>query len=127
MATPLAAAAAVVVAVTIVLRSPAQVDPVFRGEQVTTTFAALSPVGAAVVATDSLVFTWRATESDAHYAFTLTDADGDVVWSTQPTDTTAMLPNDVILEAGEYYYWFVDAFLDGANSATTGVQEFVAR
>ncbi len=117
----------VTAATTVVLRSPGPVDPVLRGAQETGVFLAVGPIGAAVVPVDDVVFTWRAAATDAHYVLTVTDARGDVVWTTAPADTTATLPTSVGLEAGSYYFWFVDAFLDGAHSATTRVQEFQAR
>jgi hypothetical protein len=127
-ATPFATAAVLVVAATtVVLRSGGPPDPVLRGDQGTDRFGAVAPVGAAVVGADAVVFTWRAPETDAHYALTVTDANGDVLWSAEPVDTSAALPSEITLESGEYYYWFVDAFLEGANSTTTGVQEFRVR
>lgn len=127
---PLAAAAVLVVGgTTVILRQGGPADPVLRGPQVTnaSTFAALAPVDGAVAPADSVVFVWRAAEPDAHYILTLMDESGDVVWSTEPADTAVALPPGVGLESGRYYYWFVDALLDGARSATTGSQEFVAR
>ncbi len=126
------AAAAAVLAV--VLIGPATRDvtddtPVFRGEQAegTVRFDAVSPIGGTEVSRDSLVFRWRSEGAQAHYVMTLTDENGDIVWTTGTSDTTLGLPRDVGLVSGQQYFWYVDALLDGARSSTTGVQEFLVK
>lgn len=126
-AAPAAAVVVVLVAATVVLRSPGISDPVFRGGQEADGFAALVPVDAAVVSADSAVFAWRPAGSDAYYVLTIINAQGDVAWSLEPSDTTVVIADEAGLVPGQTYYWFVDAFLAGANTATTGVQEFRVR
>jgi len=129
LAVGLPAAAAAVLAV--VLLGPATRDatddtPLLRGEQAegTVRFEAVSPINGAEVSRDSLAFRWRSEGAQAHYVMTLTDENGDIVWTTGTSDTTLGLPRDVGLVSGQQYFWYVDALLEGARSSTTGVQEF---
>ena len=132
IAVGLPAAAAAVLAV--VLLGPATRDatddtPVLRGEQVegTVLFEAVSPINGTEVSRDSLVFRWRSEGAQAHYVMTLTDENGDIVWTTGTSDTTLGLPRDVGIVSGQQYFWYVDALLEGARSSTTGVQEFLVK
>ena len=129
LAVGLPAAAAAVLAV--VLLGPAMRDatddtPVLRGAQAVGTerFEAVSPINGTEMSRDSLVFHWRSEGTQAHYVMTLTDENGDVLWTTGTSDTTLGLPRDVGLVSGQTYFWYVDALLEGARSSTTGVQEF---
>lgn len=90
-------------------------------------FAAVTPADRAVVAADSVLFVWRSEGSGAHYVITLTDANGDVVWTAPTPDTTLALPRTLELKPGHRYYWYVDALLENARSSTTGVREFGVR
>ena len=121
LAAPMAAAALVLLFIGI----PTEQDvPRFRGPATGTHLAAVSPLGGSAAHPDSLVFRWRAAGAEAHYGFTLTDAQGDVVFTDGLADTTLVLPQSIGLEPGRSYFWFVDALLDGARSTSTGVQEF---
>ncbi len=129
LAVGLPAAAAAVLAV--VLLGPAMRDatddtPVLRGAQAegTERFEAVSPINGTEMSRDSLVFRWRSEGTQAHYVMTLTDENGDVLWTTGTSDTTLGLPRNVGLVSGQTYFWYVDALLEGARSSTTGVQEF---
>jgi anti-sigma factor RsiW len=84
----------------------------------------VTPAPNATIAADSIGFAWRGAAAALSYRLTLTDERGDVVWSTQTTDTTVMLPSSVGLARGRAYYWYVDALLPDARSTTTGVREF---
>ncbi len=132
LAVGLPAAAAAVLAV--VLLGPATRDatddtPLLRGEQAegTERFEAVSPINGTEMSRDSLVFRWRSEGAQAHYVMTLTDENGDVLWTTGTSDTTLGLPRDVGLASGQTYFWYVDALLEGARSSTTGVQEFLVK
>lgn len=132
LAVGLPAAAAAVLAV--VLLGPSMRDitddtPVLRGEQAegTVRFEAVSPINGTEVSRDSLLFRWRSEGAQAHYVMTLTDENGDIVWTTGTSDTTLGLPRDVGLVSGQEYFWYVDALLEGARSSTTGVQEFLVK
>ena len=106
---------------------PSGGDAVLRGQPTegTARFAALAPPEGVAVAVDSLEFAWRSAGGQVHYLLTLTDENGDVVWTTGTSDTTAVLPRSVGLQPGGRYFWYVDALLEGAASSTTGIHEFV--
>jgi len=131
VAVPLAAAA--VMATLLLLPSgprpdPATpVSPVLRGEssEGVPTFDALEPADGETVGAAGIQFGWRSKGSDAHYSLTLADAQGDVVWTRTSPDTVLALPDEILLEAGSTYFWFVDALLPGARFATTGIQKFM--
>lgn len=100
--------------------------PVLRSNQerrqVITT---LSPAEGAAVRRESLTFLWRSPSPDASYQVTITDRNGDVVWTSPSVDTTLVPPRDIGLEPGQVYYWFVDALLVDGSATTTGVKQFV--
>ena len=124
---PAAAAAAViaVLAPRLTTRAP-DVDTAPRTRRVIDTdgrprLTIVSPSDGA--ATDGpLVFTWRAGSADVYRIFVLTES-GDVVWSTDTSDTTVALPDSVPLQAGRAYFWRVDGIGNGI-AATTGGHRF---
>jgi len=125
LAAPMAAAAALVLFfIGFPNGSPQQDGPRLRGPATGTQLAIVSPLDGSAAHPDSLVFLWRAAGAEAYYVFTLTDAQGDVVFTIDLADTTLVLPRSVGLEPGAPYFWFLDALLDGARSTSTGVQEF---
>ena len=125
LAAPIATAAALILFYIGVPNGPPPQDETrLRGPATGTELAIVSPLDGSAAHPDSLVFRWRAAGAEAHYVFTLTDAQGDVVFTNNLADTTLLLPRSVGLEPGTPYFWFVDALLDGARSTSTGVQEF---
>jgi hypothetical protein len=85
----------------------------------------VQPISGSLVARDSLRFEWHSLGgADGFYTFTLTDMDGDVLWRGTTRDTFLSLLDEVALEGGSTHFWYVDALLNGAASATTGIQEF---
>jgi hypothetical protein len=87
-------------------------------------FAAVTPVEGAPVPTDSLVFRWRSEGPAVHYILTVTDENGDIVWTAATNDTSIVPPRGVSLQPGSRYFWYVDALFEDARSSTTGVREF---
>jgi len=73
---------------------------------------------------NALTFVWRPVDSGARYHFTLTNAFGEDVWSTDTTDTLLVVPPDVSLVTSESYLWYVDALLLDGHSLTTGTRRF---
>jgi len=67
-------------------------------------------------------FRWESLGEGALYRITLTDAGGDPVWTTETYETALALPSDVPLERGATYLWYVDAILEDARTATTGIR-----
>jgi len=90
-------------------------------------FAAVTPADGSTVFGDSVSFVWRSEGPTAHYVLTVTDENGDVVWTAPTSDTTLAPPRGVGLAVGRRYYWYVDALLENARSSTTGVHEFGIR
>lgn len=88
------------------------------------TFPIIRPANGAEVPVSNVVFRWHAEESDPHYRIQVLDEVGDLVWSTELSDTTVQLPGDVRLMPGRVYFWYVDALLRSVRSSTTGMQEF---
>jgi hypothetical protein len=90
-------------------------------------FAAVTPGEGARVSGDSVVFRWRSEGSGVHYVLTVTDENGDVVWTAATPDTTLVPPRSAGLKPGSRYFWYVDALLADARSSTTGIREFAIR
>lgn len=128
----LAAAAAVVLLVgaAVVADRLGNDTPLLRGERSVQTegvprLGTVEPAMGTAVPGDSVRFVWRAAAGqDALFSLTLTDREGDVLWKGTTRDTFLMLPSEVALKPATTYYWYVDALLEGAASATTRIQEF---
>ncbi len=90
-------------------------------------FAAVTPVEGTPVFGDSLVFRWRSEGAEVHYVLTVTDENGDVVWTEATQDTSLVPPRGASFTSGNRYFWWVDALLDDARSSTTGIREFTIR
>jgi hypothetical protein len=120
-----AAAAAVALLVLLPGQGPSPDETATRGPgaEGVRQFAAVMPAEGVPVPGDSLVFLWRSEGSDAHYVLTVTDEIGDVVWTAGTRDTSLVPPRGAGLKSGNTYFWYVDALLEDARSATTGVRE----
>lgn len=124
-----AAAAAVVAALLLLGPGAEEVArpeaPILRADDPgVTAIAVVSPRAGASLSSDSVVFVWREVESGVVYRLTLMDQEGVVLWKETVEDTTVALSADVELRPGARYYWYVDALLELARTATSGVQEF---
>jgi hypothetical protein len=126
IALPAAAAAAVV----LLLARPAEPPPggLLRdsGSGLTKVELVAPSMDRAVAAAD-LTFTWRRVGDDVSYRLNLTDARGDVIWSTSAADTTAQLPTTIRLRSGVPYHWFVDALLPDGRSIASAVRAFTVQ
>ena len=121
----LAAAAAVLVWLGGLNGSDSRIDPaVFRSGADVIEVTVLTPGAGETASQDSLLFAWSPVAEDAYYAFTLTDARGDVLFRQDQSDTILVLPRSVGLQGGEDYFWVVDALLDGARTATSRFHRF---
>ena len=65
-----------------------------------------------------IVFTWRSTNADAYRLVVQTAESGDRVWAKETGDTTAMLPDSIPLQAGQSYFWRVEAIGNGISAAS---------
>lgn len=72
----------------------------------------------------SVTFIWRSAGAGVSYRLTLTNEQGDVVWSTTGSDTTTQLPAAVGLKTGSQYHWYVDGLLRDGSSIASAVQQF---
>jgi putative zinc finger protein len=86
--------------------------------------AILAPVDGATMPGSTARFVWHSVSGAAAYRLTLTDERGDVVWTTESTDTGAAPPPTIRLSSGRTYYWSVDVLLRDGRSATTGFHGF---
>jgi hypothetical protein len=92
----------------------------------TARFEVVTPGDGDTVNTQNLLIVWRQAAAESpHYRFTLTDQDGTVLWSSSVADTSIIIPADIRLDAGQSYYWYVDALLDRGRTATSGISKFV--
>lgn len=98
-----------------VLRAPA-------AESVETVIPVVRPTGQTSLSEGSLTFVWRPVGAKTRYRFSLSAPDGREIWGASVDDTVVTLPEDIEVEAGETYVWFVDALLPDGTAATTGLQ-----
>ena len=87
----------------------------------------VAPVTGSTVEQSSVVFVWEEVGPTATYRFTLTDEGGDPLWTSETTETAVTLPEDIGLQAGGRYFWFVDALLADGGGATSGIQSLMVR
>ena len=80
----------------------------------------VSPARTASGGVRPIVFMWRSAAVDM-YRFTLMGESGDVVFTTETTDTSTVWPRDVPAKAGAAYFWRVDG-VDGSVVSSTGAQ-----
>jgi len=89
---------------------------------------AISPAAEAVLPAEPVRFVWHSAGPNVQYRLTVTNQQGDVVWSFGTADTAAVLPASVRVQRSDPYFWYVDALLPDGRSATSRVQRFnVAR
>ena len=86
---------------------------------------AIAPADGDRVTREGLTLLWHSVSAETSYQITLTNPQGDVVWTARTSDTTAAVPATVELIADASYYWYVDALLEDGRPATTGIQRFV--
>lgn len=96
------------------------------GSEAISTITVVEPEFGETVSTSGMVFRWNAAGHEAFYELTLASMVGTVLWTASSSDTIVTLPETIRLQEGESYFWYVDALLPGAQTATTGIQEFVA-
>ncbi len=126
------AAAAILAAVIFLPQAPptpaADSGPRLRSQesQAASTITALAPSPGRAVPVSGITFRWNSAGEGAFYKLTVTDPGGEVVWTASTADTALTLSGADAgrLAAGETYFWYVDALLPGARTATTGIQEF---
>ena len=70
------------------------------------------------------VFIWRTDGAEALYRFSITDAGGATVWTSETRDTTISLPADVSLAPDRDYLWNVDAVDQEGATVTSGTHRF---
>lgn len=85
----------------------------------------IAPSDGAQLDASAARFVWNSFDG-ASYQFTLTDAQGRVLWQASISDTTVALPETKTI-AGETYYWNVDALAADGSSLTTGLRAFTIR
>lgn len=91
----------------------------------TVAIGAIAPADGDRVNREGLTLLWHSVSPETSYQITLTNPQGDVVWTARTPDTTAAVPSAVELIADASYYWYVDALLEDGRPATTGILRFV--
>jgi hypothetical protein len=87
----------------------------------------VAPMADAVVPSRALTFRWHAvagTPGAVRYVVTLTDDRGNLLWTSEATNTHLVLPGSVALTANRPYLWSVDARLPDGRTITSGLHEF---
>jgi len=74
-----------------------------------------------------LRFVWRDIGEGGTFRLTLLDEAGNLVWTVDTGDTTAVAPEHLPLERGGTYFWYVDALSPDGRSATSGPRSFRLR
>lgn len=129
MAVPVGLAAAAVLALLLVpaLDLPTRVSPDRNREPAVTMTApplAIGPQGS-VDSVSALV--WSAVPRATRYRLILLDDGGTAVWRFETTDTVALVPDSVRLEAGASYFWKVEAETGFGRWVASDLVDFTTR
>jgi len=121
-----ATAAALVLVVSRIPRTPDAAR--LRGQLLPTSTSApllaYGPIGEQTTAVRR--FVWSPAVGALSYRLTVTRSDGTVFWSTSVADTSATLPDSLVLAKAPRYVWVVDAILRDGKTRSTGLHEFSA-
>jgi anti-sigma factor RsiW len=71
-----------------------------------------------------ITFGRRADRADAMNRGTVQSSEGKVLWRANTNDTTIAAPEDLKLEEGAVYYWFVDALRADGRAARSVANSF---
>ena len=82
------------------------------------------PTADAVGAVHDGRIVWRSVEPRATYRVTVTDTTGATRWTSETSDTVAVLPPSARLDAGARYYLYVDALRANGWSVQSGPRAF---
>ena len=102
--------------------SDTETGPTFRSAGSETALAAYRPLG--VVAREQRTFAWGSVRNAASYRLTVSHADGAALFTASLSDTTAELPDSVVIRTGQRHVWVVDALLMDGTVRSTGFREF---
>lgn len=107
-------------------------DPVLRDAQGlpaegVATIEVVTPEDGSQVLADSLRFEWRPLVGDVMFVVTVSDENGDVVWTSNTLDTVLAMDPGIPLRPNRRYFLIVDALIDGAWSASSRMLEFSVR
>jgi hypothetical protein len=83
----------------------------------------ISPRSGAVPIKD-VRFAWHAVAPGALYRIAVSDTLGDIIWQSETRDTVIVPPKPSPFEAGQTYFWRVDALFADGTSATTSVMQY---
>lgn len=84
----------------------------------------VAPAPGSAVRVGNRTFRWRSLGTDVLYRFTLTNQEGEPIFTGDTSDSALTLPGEVALEPDARYFWRVDALLPDGRSATTRMLEF---
>jgi hypothetical protein len=117
----LATAAAIVAAV--LINRPTRVDPdVMRSSREAAAIIAIAPQpGTALI---NRRFEWQPVAGADSYELRVSTRDGVRVFTSKRDETSAVLPNEIELDAGASYYWRVLAFKGDAELAASPLTPF---
>ncbi|MGH8459103.1 MAG: hypothetical protein ACRESV_07100, partial [Nevskiales bacterium] len=87
----------------------------------------LWPLEGQQVARDGLEIRWRALPGAQLYEVVVLDRSGDVVWEGQAQSTRVGIPEDVKLQAGERYFVWVVAHVQGVGAVRSPAVAFELR
>ncbi len=84
----------------------------------------ISPTPGAILDGRDLEFRWTPVPGAVQYRVSVLTADGDIVWQQDSEGSSAKLPADVRLKAGQKYFVWIRASLRDGNSARSQAVRF---
>lgn len=128
VATPVAAAASLVVLFQLASSDQSATSDEFRAGGLEAVISAVEPVEGAVTTDDSVRFVWSASgPSSASFVLTVTDSAGNRLYEISTADTVAVVRQEEFSAAAGTFLWFVDALFEDGRSARTGINRFRLR
>ncbi len=83
----------------------------------------LDPQPESVVLRESLRFRWKAVANVTYYELRMVNAEGDLLWQGQASNSTAQLPLNLPVPPGAYFVW-VRAFLHDGRTIKSDPMPF---
>ncbi|MFN0182148.1 MAG: anti-sigma factor family protein [Gemmatimonadales bacterium] len=86
----------------------------------------VAPHPDSAVPREGLTLSWRSSPATLYRVTVLTEG-GEPVWSTETTDTVAMVPSGLALVVGASYFWRADGIANGIVTSTGARRLLIGR
>lgn len=101
-----------------------KVPGAFRSLDTTHTFAMIHPEDGEILSNNHPIFSWDHVDNAASYQLRIFLENGSLYWQTNLTDTSLILPSNVILVPGSRYLWQVEGLMPDERTIHSKLESF---